>query len=197
MEAFWTTLAVVALVELTDRTRLVAMFLSARYRTPIQLIVGMSLGYVPAVALAVWGSGFVSAALPAGVLNGIAAATFIGFGIFFLRIGNGGGHEESLTEKWMKRLERFGPFVASFALVAVTEFADKSQIATAGLMAKYNAAWSVFLGSISAQTLLNLIYVTLGQYAGEKFPVPAIRRIAGGVFIAFGVLALIRGGCFS
>ena len=49
LQAYTGTLASIFLVELTDRTRLLALLLSARYRTPWQLILGMSLGDVPAV----------------------------------------------------------------------------------------------------------------------------------------------------
>ena len=189
MAAFFSTLCAVLFVELTDRTRLIAMLLSTRYRAPIQLISGMTFGYVPAIALAVWGSGFIAQFIPFGALKWIMAVTFIGFGIFLLRTEN--EHEEG-TPKWAYRLEKAGPFFMGFILVAVTEFGDKSQIATAGLMMKYRTAIPVFLGSISAQTILNIIYVALGYFLGQKLPVRTVRWIAGILFIGIGILALVK-----
>ena len=56
MNAYLATLLAILVVELTDKTRLVALLLSARYRAPFQLIVGMTLGYVPAILVAVLGA---------------------------------------------------------------------------------------------------------------------------------------------
>lgn len=76
-------------------------------------------------------------------------------------------------------------------LVAVTEFADKSQIATAGLMARYQEGWPVFLGSLSAQALLNVLYVTVGHAIGCHLPVRLIQRVTAGAFLLFGLLVLM------
>lgn len=113
----------------------------------------MTLGYIPTIAVAVWGAGFITHGIPPSVLKWIVVAAFLAFGAYLLwqHENEDGKHPE---EKWLSRIEHLGPFLIGLILVVVTEFADKSQIATADLMMKYRTAWPVFAGSISAQGIL-------------------------------------------
>ena len=191
MPAYLATFLTVLVVELTDKTRLIALLLSARYKTPVQLIIGMTLGYVPAIALAVGGASVIVQVIPVSVMRWVLAVSFVGFGLFLL------WHREDVeettqTDRWLSRLERFSPFWIGLGLVAVTEFADKSQIATAGLMARYRQGWPVFLGSISAQAVLNVLYVLFGHYVGQRLSVGIVQRATGIAFVVFGLLVLLR-----
>lgn len=191
LQAYTGTLAAIFLVELTDRTRLLALLLSARYQSPWQLIIGMSLGYIPATLVAVWGAGFVTQAIPPSLLKWFIALAFFAFGAYLLwqHADEDGKQPE---EKWLSKIEHLGPFLIGLILVAVTEFADKSQIATAGFMMKYQRAWPVFLGSLSAQGVLNVIYVLAGQQIGKRVPAQKIRYTAGIVFLIFGIWAVLN-----
>lgn len=190
LEAYTGTLAAVFMVEITDRTRILALLLSARYRSPWQLIIGMTLGYIPAIAVAVWGAGFITHVIPPSLLKWALAATFLVFGAYLLwqHEDKDGKYPE---ERWLTKIEHLGPFFIGLILVAVTEFADKSQIATAGLMMKYQTAWPVFAGSISAQGILNVIYVLAGRQIGNRVPVNKIRWAAGIIFLIFGLWAVL------
>lgn len=189
MEAFWTTFGAVLFVELTDRTRLIAMILSARYRSPVQLIAGMTLGYVPAVAVAVWGAGWLTTVISPRVLTWLVALVFILFGIWLLARRPETDEDFQCAPGW---LERMGPFWIGLALVAVTEFADKSQIATAGMMMRYGQASAVFFASLGAQALLNIVYVCLGNWIGGRIPAEKIRFGAGLLFLVFGLIVLFK-----
>ncbi len=186
MEAFVTTFFSVLMIELTDRTRLIALLLSARYRAPFSLISGMTLGYIPAIAVAVWASGWVTRLLPPEALKWILVISFAGFGAYLLF----SREEKENNNKSFARFEHLGPFWLGLILVAVTEFADKSQIATAGFALKYAKNWPVFWGSLSAQAILNVIYVGFGNYFGERLPVRLIQWIAGVLFLAVGLWVL-------
>lgn len=191
MPVYLTTLLTILAVELTDKTRLIALLLSARYKTPFQLIIGMTLGYVPAILLAILGAGAITQVVPAPVMRWAVAASFLGFGVYLLW-HRGDGEETARTATWLTRLDRFSPFWIGLALVAVTEFADKSQIATAGLMARYRQGGAVFLGSVSAQAVLNVLYVGFGHALGQRLPVGIIQRATGIAFLVFGLLVLLR-----
>src|SRR3989338_3694519 len=108
MEAFLATFLGVLAVEFTDKTRLIALLLSTRYRTPFQLFFGMTLGYVLPIALAVWGAGFVTAWIPPHLLRWLVAASFLGFGLLMLLSHN--EHGEEAEEKWLARLSHLPPF---------------------------------------------------------------------------------------
>ena len=188
MEALIFTFASVLLVELTDKTRLIALLLSARFRAPVQLIVGMTLGYVPAILVAILGAGYISRVISAPFVRWLVALSFFAVAVYLLL------PEKAGNKKSQKTLERFSglsPFWIGFILVAVTEFLDKSQIATAGLMMKYQRGLPVFWGSLLAQAFLNCVYVLAGQSIGRFFPEKWIQKIAAVAFICFGVLALL------
>jgi putative Ca2+/H+ antiporter (TMEM165/GDT1 family) len=184
------TLASVLAVELTDKTRLIALLLSTRFRAPVQLIIGMTLGYVPPTALAVLGADLIVSVVPQQWMQWLVALTFLIFGAYLV-FGATSDDEEGKIHGWLTQWERFGPFWIGFVLVAVTEFADKSQVVTAGLMARYRSGVPVFLGSLSAQALLNCASVALGHHVGKHLPVRLIQRVSGMVFILFGIWALV------
>lgn len=188
IESYGVTFLSVLAVELMDKTRLVALLLSTRYRAPFQLFFGMTLGYIIPIALAVWGAGWIVQMIPQWIARWAVAATLILFGVYLVWSRE---EEDEKNHPWLVRLERFSPFWVGFALVMVTEFMDKSQLATAGLAMRFQRAWPVFLGSLSAQAVLNLIYVWAGRSLGERLPLKWIHWVTGAAFILFGLLALI------
>lgn len=190
MSAFLTTALAVLVVELTDKTRLIALLLSARFRAPVQLIVGMTLGYIPATALAVFGVKAVTGLIAPSVLRWLLAGSFIACGGLLLW-ERGAEEKDSRATTWLAKLERLGPFWIGLLLVALTEFGDKSQLTTASLMLRYRQPWPVLLGSLSAQAILNVLYVGLGHRLGTHVPVRLIRRVAAAIFLLLGVGILL------
>ena len=191
MGTFWISLGTVLLVELTDRTRIIALLLSARFRAPLALILGMTAGYLIPLALAAYGADFITQVIPPAVQRVIIAASFLGFGVWLLFQHEDESDEHHLGGPW-QRLEKWGPLVLGFVLVFVTEFADKSQIATAVLATRLRPVTGVYLGALAAQAILNILYVYLGQWLGRKVPERLLRRIATWAFIGIGLVA-----CFA
>jgi putative Ca2+/H+ antiporter (TMEM165/GDT1 family) len=80
--------------------------------------------------------------------------------------------------------------VSTFGAVFVAELGDKTQLATLSMSAGTASKWTVFLGSALALCTSSAIAVLAGGLV-SRFVSPAwLRRIAGGVFIALGVLFL-------
>lgn len=78
------------------------------------------------------------------------------------------------------------PFFSSFALIGLAELGDKTQLLTMALAAKYRPL-KVIGGVFLATALLQLIAVSLGQFASLLLPVSLLKKIAGVVFIMFGL----------
>jgi putative Ca2+/H+ antiporter (TMEM165/GDT1 family) len=187
LEVYGTAFLTICLVELTDRTRILAMVLSTRYKTPYQLILGMTLGYIPAISVAVFGAQFLRNFISDSFLQIATPLVFIGVGLI-LWFWKDQPEEEKDEATWLAHLKRQGAFWVGFVLVAMTEFGDKSQFATAGMMLEFAKAWPVFLGSLSAQAVLNVIYVFAGQLIGDRLPIVLIKKISGLFFVVLGVL---------
>jgi len=83
-------------------------------------------------------------------------------------------------------------FASTFAAIFVAELGDKTQLAALSLSAGSSSKWSVFAGSALALVATSAIAVAAGE-AVSRFVSPlTLRRIAGVVFVAMGLLFLFR-----
>nr|WP_255680889.1 TMEM165/GDT1 family protein [Azonexus sp. R2A61] len=78
---------------------------------------------------------------------------------------------------------------ASFLLIGLAEFGDKSQLVCMTLAARHRAL-PVALGAISAFALLNLLAVLFGAAVAAWLPEWVVTLAVGLLFAVFGVLAL-------
>jgi putative Ca2+/H+ antiporter (TMEM165/GDT1 family) len=72
------------------------------------------------------------------------------------------------------------------------EWGDLSQLATAGLAARYDEPLSVFVGAWAALLVVSGLAVFLGKKLADRLPIALIRRVAAGLFVVFAVFALIE-----
>ena len=80
----------------------------------------------------------------------------------------------------------------TFGAVFVAELGDKTQLATLSLSSGKVNRLSVFLGSASALVCTSLIAVLAGDLISRWIPPQYIRRGAGAIFIALGLLYILR-----
>jgi len=71
----------------------------------------------------------------------------------------------------------------------LAEWGDLSQLATAGLTARYDAPLSVFVGALAALLLIAALAVFVGSKLITRLPLRLVRRTAAVLFAAFAVLA--------
>jgi len=83
---------------------------------------------------------------------------------------------------------------STFGAIFVAELGDKTQLATLSMSANSRAKWAVFAGSALALVATSAIAVLAGTGVTKVVPAIWLRRIAGAVFIALGVLYLVRPG---
>jgi len=77
---------------------------------------------------------------------------------------------------------------AAFVLIAISEFGDKTQLATISLAAQYRKPWIVFLAATLALTAASVVGVAASSLLARVLPFTLISKIAGILFIAFGIL---------
>lgn len=83
---------------------------------------------------------------------------------------------------------------SAFLAIFIAELGDKTQLATMSLAAGTGSRWSVFLGSALALVTSSAIAVLAGDVVARFVSPRALQRIAGVVFIAFGVMFLLGRG---
>ncbi|MEM3437902.1 MAG: TMEM165/GDT1 family protein [Nitrososphaerales archaeon] len=82
------------------------------------------------------------------------------------------------------------PLISSFSIIAITEFGDKTQLATITLSTKYNPAY-VFLSALLAVSLVDGLSILIGVTLAAFIPISLVSLGSGIVFIIFGILTLI------
>ncbi|UCG42126.1 MAG: TMEM165/GDT1 family protein [candidate division WOR-3 bacterium] len=83
--------------------------------------------------------------------------------------------------------------LATFGTVFLAELGDKTQLATLSFAASNRGAfWSVFVGSALALVATSLIAALVGGALARVLPVKYVSLGAGVLFIAIGVLVVVR-----
>ncbi len=185
MTALVTAFGLVFVAELGDKSMLLAMLLASRYGAwRVLLALTLETGLV--MALAVLAGGAIDLLLTPDQLALLSGALFIGFGIWTLR---GEDDEDQLN----------GPARSSGLLVIATlavtlfvsELGDKTQVATLSLSGVNPAArLGVWAGATTGMIAADAVAIGAGQTLMRRVPARIMARVAGAVFIAFGVGAI-------
>jgi putative Ca2+/H+ antiporter (TMEM165/GDT1 family) len=81
---------------------------------------------------------------------------------------------------------------STFVLIFLAELGDKTQLATFGMASGSGSRAAVFLGSAAALVATSALAVLLGDAVGRFVPGLWLRRASGVLFIALGLLFLLR-----
>ena len=92
----------------------------------------------------------------------------------------------------MPRRRRWGRSLPSFGVLFAAEWGDASQLATAGITARYGAPFAVGLGAWLALVAVAALAVLVGRKLAGRLPTHWIQRVAGAIFAVFGVIALTQ-----
>ncbi len=175
------TFVMLALAELGDKTQLVAITLSSKYRA-ISVFTGAMLAMALVDGVSIVAGTFLADIFSGQIIGLAGAAIFLAFGVHALL---------SKDEDEVKVKSGKSAVVTSFSMVAVMELGDKTQFSVITLAAQYNAPALVFLGMILAYILLMGIGVILGCKLLKYVPKKYLKIFTGGLFIIFGIVFLM------
>jgi putative Ca2+/H+ antiporter (TMEM165/GDT1 family) len=181
-EAFGATFALIFLAELGDKTQLAVMALCSRHPWR-KVLLGTALAFTVLNCLAVGVGRFLTHLANPVWIQGGAGVLFCGFGLWTF-FGNGEEDEEA------KERQRKSLVWTSFLMIFVAELGDKTQLATAGMAARYDAPAAVFAGSTLALILVSGIGAVFGKNVLARLPERWVKAVSGCVFIVFGLLAI-------
>lgn len=179
MEAILTSMALVAIAEIGDKTQLLAIVLAARFRKPTPIILGI---------------------LAATLLNHAVAATFgyliaqwltgrtfqIVLGLAFVAMAAWALIPDKEDEGARKRSPR-GIFLTTLIAFFFVEIGDKTQIATSLLAAQFHNIELVTVGMM----LANVPAVFLGEAVTRIVPLKYVRIAAAIIFAAIGLSIVV------
>lgn len=186
--ALITAFAVVFVVELPDKTMVATLVLTTRYRA-LPVFVGVVVAFaVQSVVAVAFGSALTL--LPDRVVSLVVGVLFAVGAFLLLREGfssESTSDSESSEIAWV-------PFwraaLTSFGVLFAAEWGDASQLATAGITARYGAPLAVGVGAWLALVAVAGIAVLVGRKLAGRLPTHWIQRVAGLLFAGFAVVAL-------
>ncbi|MEU9126504.1 TMEM165/GDT1 family protein [Kitasatospora sp. NPDC048540] len=182
------TFGIIFLAELPDKTALASLVLGTKYRASY-VFAGIAAAFALQVGLAL-AAGSLLALLPQRWVEGVTGLLFLAGAAMLL------WHKDEEDDGQEARQPSSGSFWkvagASFAVVAVAEFGDLTQIMTANLAAKYADPLSVGLGAWLALCAVSGIAILGGQKLLKHVPMRVIIRVAAGVMLLMGAFSLVK-----
>jgi putative Ca2+/H+ antiporter (TMEM165/GDT1 family) len=180
-------LIAVGLAEMGDKTQISILLLSSRTRDYLRLLLGVLLAFAIVDGAAILFGAWAAQLMPMGFLKLLSGIIFVAFGVLILKADQ---EEEKDVAPYSNA------FLSGFTLIFVSEWGDKTQIASAIFAAEYSP-WAVFLGTMTALAALSILAIYLGRYFGERLNRRLISRVAGAVFILIGLSFLLSDGLTS
>ena len=184
---FLVAFGTVFLAELPDKTMVASLVLTTRFRKPLAVWCGVSGAFVMHVVLATT-IGSLLRRLPTTPVRLGVAVLFVVGGILLLR-GGGDDAEEGEEERGAVSF-RTAMFTAA-SVVGLAEFGDLTQLATAGIAARYDSAVAVAVGAWCALASVAALAVTAGNWIVQHVRLAVVQRVAGVVFLLFGAAAVV------
>ena len=175
-------LLAVGLAEMGDKTQLSILLLSSRTREYFRLLLGVMLAFLLADGFAILVGSWVTSVIPVHLVKLVSGAVFILFGILILK---GDQDEEVESNLSAKRA-----FVSGFTMIFLSEWGDKTQIASALFATEYNPRM-VFIGVMIALLILSVMAIFLGKYLSSRIDRRVITRVGGVLFLLIGLSFLI------
>jgi putative Ca2+/H+ antiporter (TMEM165/GDT1 family) len=188
MEALLVATGVVALAEIGDKTQLLAFLLAARFRRPWPIIIGIFVATLANHALAGGVGVWLTRLASPEVMRWVLGLSFIAMAAWMLKPdeidddvpGDSGGH---------------GVFVTTLIAFFLAEMADKTQIATIALAARYDTAVvAIVIGTTIGMMIANVPAVVLGDRIANRIPVKVVHAVAALIFAALGIATLLGAG---
>ena len=182
MTAFLSSLAVVVLAEMGDKTQLLAMAFATRFRWQTVML-GVLVATAANHLAAVYIGALLAAVVPIRFVKIAAAASFILFGLWTLR----GDHLEDEDKKFS-----FNPFWTVAVSFFIAEMGDKTQLATITLAADFHSIIPVWIGTTTGMMIADAIGIVAGVVLHKKIPEKQIKWVAALIFIGSGIWGLYQ-----
>ncbi|EKF74561.1 hypothetical protein A11A3_08040 [Alcanivorax hongdengensis A-11-3] len=182
MDALLSSLMLVALGEIGDKTQLLSLALILKYRKPWPILAGVVIATLVNHGASVWFGEWLADTVPMDWMRWILGGSFIALGLWMLIPDK----DEDVGSN-----NRFGPFLTTLVLFFIAEIGDKTQLATVALAVQFQGQfWSVLGGSTLGMIAANLPVIWLAhQFGNDKLETWA-HRISAVLFIGFGLWAL-------
>lgn len=186
-----TTMALVIPAELPDKTFISCVVLSSRNRA-LPVWIGGALALTVQALLAVV-AGRLLALLPHTTVRIVVAVLFIAGAAYLLLVSETSEEEkgERLGARAVAVASNLRVLLTTFAVVALAEFGDVTQVLVVNLTARYRDPVGVFLGATVGFWLVSGLGVLFGKTIPRVVPLTTVRRLCGAALLGLGVWTVV------
>ena len=182
LQPFITTLLVIGMAELGDKTQLLTLGFATRF--PLwEVLAGISCASALLMGIAVFFGGIIHYYIPDLYIQ-------IFSGIFFLFIGIWTIISKEKEEE--AQLKSHNPFWIVFISFLIAELGDKTQLATIAFSAEYGSPIQVWLGATLAIVAVNGLGILIGRWAKDFVSKNWIKWLGAIIFILVGIFTLLN-----
>ena len=181
------TFLAIFFAELPDKTMFATLLLSTRFKRKLPVWIGVSSGYGLHVVIAVL-LGSALSNLPERPIQLAIGALFTVGGIITWR--SGADDDDDVRETATARTFMSIAWTAA-SVIAVAEFADLTQLATAGFAARFADPIGVGLGAFLALSSVSGCAVLLGSWLQRVVPLRLIQKVAAVLFLTIGIVTIV------
>ncbi len=177
------TFLLVFLAEMADKTQLMMMALTNKYKIR-SVIFGMIGGVVIISALSVLAGDLIGDLIPMSVVKLCAASLFLIFGMVNLFPGK---------EEQHSAMDLRIPTLSVALTFLLAELGDKTQLTTVAVAADHmDQHTTIFLGASLGLILANLIGIAASKVIFSKFSEDTVKILASFIFFIFGSINLFE-----
>jgi putative Ca2+/H+ antiporter (TMEM165/GDT1 family) len=176
-------------VELPDKTLFATLVLATRFPAlPVFIGVGLAFGLQVVIAVT---AGSLLSLLPDAVVSAVVTVLFLVGAVLLWREARKGAEDTEAATQAREQTSFLRAAAVSFGVLFAAEWGDLSQLATAGLAARYAEPLSVFVGAWAALLVISGLAAFLGRKLADRLPVALLHRVAAGLFLVFAVVAVV------
>lgn len=187
-EPLLVALGLVGLAEVGDKSMVLGIVLALRYRRPWAVFWGLVLGMTANLAIAASLGVLVGQWLSGDWLSWLLGLSFLGMAVWAL-FPEGDGNEQALVPQRSRR----SVFLTAAAGYFLLEMADRTQVVTLTLAARYESIVPVLAGAVLGVVMVNAPAIWLGHRFAGRLPVRMLRRGAAALFGLLGGWILLEG----
>jgi len=182
MEILLSSTAVVAIAEIGDKSQLLSLYLSSRFKNPPLIIAGILVATLFNHTVSAWLGVWLLQLIPSHLAPWLVAGSFLLIALWLLIPDK---HDSSSG-----RFDGYGVFIATTILFFLVEIGDKTQIATVVLAAKYNNTFWVIVGTTLGLVIANVPVVYAGSWVMDRLPLNYARWSAFALFLIMAVVTV-------
>ncbi|QLH79424.1 TMEM165/GDT1 family protein [Halosimplex rubrum] len=199
-----------------EKVQFIIAGLATRFR-PLTVVGAAGLAFAGWTALEIWFGQALKGALPPVYLDAVSGVLFLLFGVLLLRsipegarvrpgsdgepsaeevaaaetdggyAGVGGSGDLDVSVLGRDVPDRFGNFLPIFALMAVGEFGDKTQLVTISLAVQYGAHPGIWVGEMLVIVPISLANAYFFSTFAGRFDAAKAHLFGASVFFFFGI----------